>query len=108
MRNHTYRQDAAYELAGIEGDIRAAARSLGRTNKRSTVTIEESKLRGLNKRAAELRHMVATLPERPTRDTRDAGAGISFPTHPTPLTKEELDGLELPTCLRRTPATSRS
>ena len=96
-----YRQDAAYELAGVDARIASTKRSAVNVSSRQSAEIADAVLPSLERRAAELRELVATLPERPARVSHDAGAAIQFPTHPTPLTAAELAGLDLPEFLRR-------
>lgn len=100
-RTHTWKQDAAYELSGIEARIASNRRSAESTDKASTAAIADATLPSLQRRAAELRDLVKTLPERPSQWSSPSVQHTDTP-RTTPLTEEELEALEIPAFLRRT------
>lgn len=103
----TYRDklEALYDLYGIEQTIKSNRKSAQNSPNRKSAEIADSTLPSLLRDAAALRALVETLPERAERawDTLD-GNSIKVMTRTTPLSQEEIDALEIPEFLRRTPA----
>jgi hypothetical protein len=100
-RTHTYRQDAAYELAGIEQRLVTNERSAETTANRKSAAIADAVRPSLERRAVELRALVATLPERPTA----SGYRSSTTGWPLPVVLGEVDLSqfeEIPDFLKRT------
>ena len=98
-----YKQDAAYELVGVEQQLASARRSSENTENPNSRKIADGKIVALERRRDALKQEVETLPERPVRQWGvPVGAKITPSPEPRRWTQEELDNLEIPDFLKRT------
>lgn len=96
-----YRQDALYELQGLEARIASNKRSAYNTLNAKTAAIADAVLPSMLRRLAELREEVRTLPERPPYVFEHRNGNFACLSRTTPLTEAELEALEIPDFLRR-------
>jgi hypothetical protein len=73
-----YKIDARLELHTVEGKIASNRKLVMSTDKAQTARICDATLPSLERRAAELRQEIETLPERPALSFR-ASSNIRFP-----------------------------
>lgn len=98
MSHNLYKQDAAYELAGIYAKIASNRKSAATTGKASTAKIADACLPSLEKRRLELLAELDTLPVRPERQAFVSHSGkFNYATTWPDATED----LSIPPFLRR-------
>lgn len=104
MTTTRYKQDAAYELTGIEARIRSTERSIKTTANAKTAAIGDAVLPSLLRQRAALRAEMAALPQRPERVFAYSAGNSACLTRDAvtePFTAAELEALAIPEFLRR-------